>query len=588
MTSGEWMGARVEEGVVRFVVWAPTTARVDIVLDEGRRIAMERTEEGMHRAVVEGLGEGTRYRLSLDGGPPLPDPASRFQPEGVHGPSEVIDPSFPWRDSAWRGVGLADAIVYELHVGALTPDGTFEAARALLPDLRELGVTVVELMPLHDFPGARGWGYDPAAFFAPARVYGRPDDLRRLIDDAHALGIAVWIDVVYNHLGPDGAYWAAYGPVLTDRHETPWGRAVNLDAEHARGVRDFLVQNALSWLGEYHADGLRLDATFALVDDSPEHFLAELSRRVAELPGPKRHLIAEDDRNLARVIEPRERGGFGLDGVWADDFHHLVRRIVAGDRHGYFRDYPDDTAALARCIEGNWYFTGQPAEHWGGKPRGTPADHLARERFVYCIQNHDQIGNRPRGDRLTHAVDLATYRAASALLLFAPQTPLLFMGQEHAASSPFRYFTDHEPELGAKVREGRKREFRDFPGFSGEVPDPQGGETFGASVLDWSERRTTPHCEVLRLYRDLIALRRELSGEVRAKSPAPGIVVVERGRHALAVCLKGSGIAPLTWPARVRLDTDAKEYGGMASAPALASEGARFDGPRALVLERLE
>ncbi len=595
------LGAHVGRGGTAFAVWAPTHRRVELVLADGRRVDAARGDDGVFRVRVEGIGAGARYRYSLDGGSPMPDPASRFQPEGVHGPSEVVDPSsYAWRDAGWRGVAMRDLVIYELNVGAFTPDGTFDAARERLPELAELGVTAIELMPVHDFPGRRGWGYDPAALFAPCRAYGTPDDLRRLVDDAHAAGLAVLLDVVYNHLGPDGAYFAAYGPVLTERHATPWGRAVNLDGPCSRGVRDIILGNALCWLREYHLDGLRLDATFALVDDSEPHLLAELSEVVSRVEGWRRILIAEDDRHLARLLEPREQGGHGLDGVWMDDFHHLVRRIVTGERHGYFAGFPDSTEALAVCIERSWY------------RERADASHLDRSRFVFYIQTHDQIGNRAMGDRITEVIDLATYRAISALLAFVPQTPLLFMGQEHAASTPFRYFTDHEPELGRKVREGRTREFQGSPGFDGDVPDPQSGATFGASVLDWGERRQTPCCEVLRLYRDLLALRRELPPFTSATSPAPGLLLIRRGARALALSLGASGSIPIPRRMRVLLDTEEAAYGGRAqsigAARARASvpehaepacqererdvrfgpeiEGSlTFDGPRALVLE---
>ncbi len=588
MSARDQLGARVDEGGVCFTVWAPTSVRVELVLEDGRRYDAAPGEDGLFEVRVEGVGAGARYRYSLDGGPPMPDPASRFQPEGVHGPSEVVDPSrYGWRARDWRGVSMEALVIYELHVGTFTSEGSFDAARGRLPELAELGVTAVELMPVHDFPGARGWGYDPAACWAPSRAYGTPDALRRFVDDAHALGLGVLVDVVYNHLGPDGAYWAAYGPVLTARHETPWGRALNLDGPSSRGVRDFILGNALHWLLEYHVDGLRLDATFALVDDSEPHLLAELSSRVEALDGPRRLLIAEDGRNAAHLLEPRARGGYGLDGVWADDFHHIVRRIVAGDRHGHFAALPDTTEALARCIEQNWV------------RGGSSAAHFAHPRFIYCIQNHDQIGNRPLGDRITEVVDAATYRAISALLVFVPQTPLLFMGQEHAASAPFRYFTDHGPVLGAKVRAGRKREFAGFPGFDRDAPDPQDATTFEASVLDWDERRRAPHREVLRLYRDLLALRRELGGELATSSPAPGLLFVRRGSRALAVCLRGEGTLRLPGPMRVLLDTDESVYGGPAGSVGVAgaergrSSGSareldgelRFDGPRALILE---
>ncbi|HJL14297.1 MAG TPA: malto-oligosyltrehalose trehalohydrolase, partial [Sandaracinaceae bacterium LLY-WYZ-13_1] len=575
------LGATVADGGVDFAVWAPTHDRVTVRVQGGEALALEKGDDGIHRGRAGGVGAGARYRVSLDDGPPFPDPASRFQPDGVHGPSEVVDPgTYRWAAEGWGGLDPRRMVLYELHVGTFTEEGTFDALRAYLPYLAELGVTAVELMPVHDFPGERGWGYDPAALFAPCRAYGRPDDLRRLVDEAHSLGLGVVLDVVYNHLGPDGAYWAAFGPVLTGRHRTPWGRAVNLDDTHARGVRDTILLNAIRWLTEYRIDALRLDATFALVDDSPEHLLAEMARRVEALPGPARRLIAEDDRNLADLVRPRGDGGYGLDGVWADDFHHLMRRYLAGDRHGYFAEFPTSTEAVAECIEERWYRRGRP-----GDSRGTSAAGLPHERFVTCIQNHDQIGNRPTGDRLHHTVPMAAVRAATAVHLFAPQTPLLFMGQEWAASAPFLYFTDHGPELGAKVRRGRKREFRDFPGFSGDVPDPQAEETFERSKLDLAERERSPHRETLALHRALIALRGRVAGAVRAESPREGLLRVERGRHVLVASLGGEGPVAVPRDVEIELCTEDARFGGGGGVAHEPGE-VRFLGPGATILRR--
>ena len=543
------LGAEVEPGGVRFRVWAPAAQRVELVSGE-HTYRMTAAGDGYFEHMVEGMPAGTLYRYRLDDQPPFPDPASRFQPQGVHGPSEVVDPSaYRWNDAAWGGIADQRALVfYELHVGTFSPEGTFEGVRRRLPYLKELGITAVELMPLADFPGRWNWGYDAAALWAPSRAYGRPDELRALIDEAHQLGMAVFLDVIYNHLGPDGAYVAAFGPVFTDQHETPWGQAINLDGEGSAGVRSFLLGNALYWLTEYHFDGLRLDATFALVDDSPKHFLTELAEHVAALPGPRRYLIAEDHRNLDRLIRPVSEGGYGLDGVWADDFHHLARRYVAGDHHGYFQDYPAATAAIARTVEQGWYFTGQYSKFLD-EERGTPSTGLRKEQFVLCIQNHDQIGNRAQGERLNHQIDPPVYRALSALLLLLPESPLLFMGQEWAAGSPFQFFTDHGAELGRKVSEGRRREFEQFPAFSGEVPDPQDPDTFERSRLYWSEQEQSPHAGVLALYRDLLARRRELlasADDVAAESPVEGGLIVRRGQHWLVVALQPGLTLPIT------------------------------------------
>lgn len=585
-------GAEVEPGGVRFRVWAPAARQVELVSGDCT-YAMAAAGDGYFEHLVEGMRAGALYRYRLDDQPPFPDPASRFQPEGVHGPSEVVDPSaYRWNDAAWTGIADQRALVfYELHVGTFSPEGTFEGVRRRLPYLKDLGITAIELMPLADFPGRWNWGYDAAALWAPARVYGRPDALRALVDEAHQLGLAVFLDVIYNHLGPDGAYAAAFGPFFTDHHHTPWGQAINLDGDGSAGVRAFLLGNALHWLTEYHIDGLRLDATFALVDDSPKHFLTELTERVAALPGPRRYLVAEDHRNLDLLLRPVSEGGHGLDGVWADDFHHLARRYVAGDRHGYFQDYPAATAAIARTVEQGWYFTGQYSSFLG-EERGTPTTGLRKEQFVFCIQNHDQIGNRAHGERLSHQIDLSVYRALSALLLLLPELPLLFMGQEWAAGTPFQFFTDHEAELGRKVSEGRRREFEQFPAFSGQVPDPQNPATFARSKLDWSEREQAPHGGILALYRDLLARRPALAtgDDVVADSPVEGGLVLRRGRHLLAVALQPGLTLPVaagnTAGQQLRMLWHSEDacYTDTPSPPRLDRATVVFDCPAAVLL----
>jgi maltooligosyltrehalose trehalohydrolase len=466
-------------------------------------------------AVVEGARAGDRYAYSIDGADPLPDPASRFQPDGVHGWSEIVDPSaFTWNDDDWDGLDPRRAVIYELHVGTFTPEGTFAAAIAKIPHLVDLGVTAIELMPLADFAGARNWGYDGVAPFAPSRAYGRPDDLRALVNAAHRAGLAVLVDVVYNHLGPEGAYLPIFSPrFLTAKHRTPWGDAVNLDDEGSALVRRFLCDNALHWIHEYHADGLRLDATHALIDGGRPHFVAELTQAIHDAAAPSPLVYAEDARNLAEMIDEPGRGGWGLDGVWADDFHHVVRSMLAGDQHGYFADYRGTAEELAACLRRGWLYVGQPSAHERA-PRGTDPSQVAMRKSVICVQNHDQIGNRALGDRLHHTADPAAWRAAVTVLLTAPMTPLLFMGQEWAASTPFQFFTDFAPELGQQVVEGRRREFQAFPEFStaeaaARIPAPQCERTFLASRLRWDEAGDDDHARVLRLHRTLLALRRE-------------------------------------------------------------------------------
>jgi len=513
------LGARPGPSGTEFRVWAPSSSRVELIVDtpgsgDDARV-MRAGPDGTFEATFADLGPGALYRFRVDGQGPFPDPASRFQPVGVHGPSMVIDPAaFAWSDQRWRGIPLEDLIVYELHVGTFTPAGTFAGVAERLPYLRDLGVTAVELMPLADFPGSRNWGYDGAALFAPARCYGPPDALRRLVDEAHRIGLAVLVDVVYNHVGPDGAYLNAFSPFyFTDRHSSPWGAGVNLDGERSADVRSFFIENALRWVHEYHVDGLRLDATHAIEDDGPRHFLAELTERVkASTPGREVLVVAEDSRNLARIVTPVDHGGWGLDAMWTDDLHHQLRRRLAGDADGYYQDYRGTTADIATTIRQGWFFTGQHSAFLD-QARGTDPSGVPLRRCVVCLQNHDQIGNRAFGERLHHQIDLAAYRAVSALLLVAPETPLLFMGQEWAASSPFLFFTDHHAELGRLVTDGRRREFARFAAFAdpatrARIPDPQDERTFRTSRLDWHERAREPHAGTLRLYSAMLALRR--------------------------------------------------------------------------------
>jgi maltooligosyltrehalose trehalohydrolase len=510
-------GALPERDGVRFRVFAPRARDVRLHVLSGAAVGtygVQQNHEGVAEFSIARAGAGDRYAYTVDGPDLLPDPASRFQPDGVHGPSEIVDPdAFRWRHDHWRPAIGRELVVYELHIGTFSEAGTFAAARDRLHELGELGVTAIELMPVADFAGSRNWGYDGVCLYAPSRNYGRPDDLRALIDAAHGLGLAVILDVVYNHLGPEGAYLPRFHPgYITDRYGTPWGGAVNLDGPGADLVRGFILDNALHWVREYRLDGLRLDATHALIDGRSTPIVAELAERVRTAASRPVVVHAEDHRNLASLVEPRDSGGWGLDGVWADDFHHILRRFLAGDAHGYYADFRGSSEELARTIRQGWLFTGQRSAHLG-EIRGTDASRIPMQRFVICLQNHDQIGNRAHGERLHQTIDAAAWRAASTLLLTAPMTPLLFMGQEWAASSPFLYFTDLEPELGRLVTEGRRREFRDFAEFADpetcqRIPDPQAVETFRASKLNWEERLRGAHAASLRLYRELLALRR--------------------------------------------------------------------------------
>jgi maltooligosyltrehalose trehalohydrolase len=520
------LGAVCDASGTEFRLWAPDARSVDLVLMAAGAGAasigdwnprpLARESGGSWTARFDDVRPGARYKFRLDGdeGRTFPDPASRFQPEGVHGPSQVVEPAgFYWRETGWRPPPLERLLIYELHVGTFSPEGTFAGAIARLPHLVDLGVTAIELMPVGDFPGDRNWGYDGVAIFAPARCYGTPDDLRALVDAAHRHGLAALLDVVYNHFGPDGAYANAFSPYyFTEAHSSPWGRGLNLDGPHSGAVRRFFIENAIHWVHEYRFDGLRLDATHALQDDGPRHFLSELTSTVRDLAGRDVVMIAEDHRNLADLLVPVRDGGFGLDAVWADDFHHQVRVHTAGDHEGYYAAFAGSIADIATTLRQGWFFTGQHSRHLDG-PRGTNPAGLDPPQFVICTQNHDQIGNRADGARLHHEIDPAAYRALTALLLLAPQTPLLFMGQEWAATSPFLFFTDHEAELGRQVTEGRRAEFGSFAAFADpawrtSIPDPQRRDTFERSRLDWNEASRSPHAGVRRLHRRLIECRR--------------------------------------------------------------------------------
>jgi len=614
------LGAIPGDNGTRFRVWAPEHESVSLVL-EGRPggpadVPLVSDGHGFFGRTVPGVSTGDRYRYTLDGQGPFPDPVSRFQPEGVHGPSEIVDPSsFAWTDHHWRGVPPERLVLYELHVGTFTPEGTFRAIIARLPWLRDLGVTAIQLMPVAAFPGARNWGYDGAALFAPARCYGAPDDLRALVDAAHQHDLAVLLDVVYNHVGPDGAYLFAFSPwYFTDRYLSPWGKSANLDGPHAHEVRAFLIENALHWIHEYHLDGLRLDATHAMRDASERPFLAELSARVhASVTGRHVAVIAEDDRNLADMVKPADAGGFGLDGVWADDFHHQVRRALAGDSDGYFMDYSGSVADIATTVRQGWFYTGQHSRY-SGRPRGSHPSGIAPRRFVVCLQNHDQVGNRAFGERLHHQVDPAAVRAATALLLTLPQTPLVFMGQEWAASSPFLYFTDHHDELGRLVTAGRRREFERFAAFSDpdareRIPDPQAVSTFEASKLRWEELDQEPHAGMVRLHRALLtlrqgheALRGADEGPVTSEAIDDDTLLLVRGSAtmmmAVVVRLRGAGTCELPaigdlWtacPWRVLLTTEAPDFTADPTPPGVDLSGPspvlRFRRPSAVVLAR--
>ena len=504
------VGASLHEGGVTFRVWAPRCRSVDVVIEGRRPHPLTAGADSIFELSVPGLSAGARYQYRLDGVRYRPDPVSRWQPEGVHGPSSIVDPrEFAWTDQGFRGHQLADLVFYELHVGTFTTTGTFEAIIPRLGALVDLGVTAVELMPVAEFPGSRNWGYDGVHLYAPQSTYGGPRGLRRLVDACHRVGLSVILDVVYNHLGPEGNYLAEYGPFFTDRYRTPWGGAVNFDGPDAAGVRRHFVENACMWVREFHIDGIRLDAIHAIYDASPVHILTEMSeaaRTVAGELGRPFHVVAESHDNERRLVLPREQGGVALDAVWSDDFHHALHVRLTGESGGYYTDFADPEL-LPRAIAEGFAFQGQPSQYFG-HPRGTASADLGGERFVICLQNHDQVGNRAQGDRLGTIVPFEAVKMAAALLFTAPGLPLLFMGEEYGETSPFQFFTSFiDRDLAEAVRQGRTQEFRRFA-WQGALPDPREPSTFMRSRLNHSLAQAPRHRELLDYYRRWLALRR--------------------------------------------------------------------------------
>lgn len=503
-------------GGVRFRLWAPGVERVELVLGDAAPRAMRAAADGWFALEAQDAAPGARYRFRLPDGMMVPDPASRFQPDDVHGPSEVVDPgAYAWRDGGWRGRPWAEAVVYELHVGTFTDAGTFEAAIERLPHLAALGVTAIELMPVGDFPGTRNWGYDGVLPYAPDSAYGRPEQLKALIDAAHAHGLMVLLDVVYNHFGPDGNYLPVYAPpIFTERHKTPWGAAVNFDGADSAPVRDFVIENALYWLGEFHLDGLRLDAVHAIVDDSPRPILQELAERVrAEDFGRPIHLVLENEHNEARWLARDPQGKPRLyTAQWNDDVHHVLHVAATGEGSGYYADYLDDTEKLGRALAEGFAFQGETMLY-RGSARGEPSGRLPPQAFVAFIQNHDQVGNRAFGDRLSTQAAPDALRAISAVYLLCPQIPMLFMGEEWGCEQPFPFFCDFEGELGEAVRKGRREEFARFPEFQdpasrARIPDPQAEATFRSAKLRWDEAAKPAHAAVLDWHRRILDCRR--------------------------------------------------------------------------------
>jgi len=528
------VGAQVEETGVGYRVWAPDHQQLTVLIHPGakrsaaalkrmarggeeadatfqftadRRLALERNENGYFTGFDAAGQAGDLYFFESEKGERLPDPATRFQPYGVHGPSECIAPSaYEWRTQHWERPAWKGQVIYELHIGTFTEDGTYLSAIERLDHLVELGVQAIEIMPLADFAGDRNWGYDGVCLYAPSHSYGRPEDLRALIDAAHQRGLAVILDVVYNHFGPDGNYLGAFaGGYFNPSHHTPWGSAFHFDGQGSQPVRDFFVGNAAYWLDEYKFDGLRLDATHTIEDHSELHILTEIAQTVHARGG---FVIAEDERNSSTLLEET---GHHLDAVWSDDFHHQVRVALTSSRESYFAAYPGTSDSLAATLDQGWFYTGQTYSFWNNKNRGTDARHLSPHSFVYCIENHDQVGNRALGERLEHLVSPEQFRAASMLLCLSPYVPMIFMGQEWAASSPFQFFTHHHGELGRAISKGRRKEFGNLHvGLREEdIPDPQELTTFVRSKLNWREVGDGNHAQVFAFYREALRLRRE-------------------------------------------------------------------------------
>jgi maltooligosyltrehalose trehalohydrolase len=591
-------GARLTAAGATFSVWAPVAIEIVLVIEDAAGMsehAMAPSSSGRNvwEVRVDGVKAGTRYGYRVNGGTIVPDPVSRLQPDGVHGMSCVVDPaSFRWTDEPWKGLSLADFVIYELHVGTFTEEGTFEAAIRRLPDLLALGVTAIELMPVAEFPGARNWGYDGAQLYAPHHAYGGPDGLKRLVNAAHGHGIAVVLDVVYNHVGPEGNYLDQFGPYFTEVYRTPWGRAVNYDGPGSDEVRRWAHDNALYWITEFHIDALRLDAVQEIFDFGALSFLEELSdeaHEVGRLLGRKVQLMAESDLNDPRLIRSPSEGGFGVDAQWADDFHHTLHSTLTGERQGYYQDF-HDIARMADVYREPFFYARRYAPH-RDRTHGRSSAEVPRQRFIVSAQNHDQVGNRAGGDRMASLVDANRQRLSAALVLLSPYVPLLFMGEEYGETAPFLYFVEHgDPALVDAVRDGRKREFAAID-QTNAPSDPQAEDTFARSKLDWATRDTPEGAHLLGLYRDLLALRREEpalrpgASDVYEQDGGDWLTVLRimpvqndiydhmRSRRALLCAFNLSGRTqriPILSDAigdwRLRLSTDAIGYGGLGEA----------------------
>jgi maltooligosyltrehalose trehalohydrolase len=599
----------------RFRVWAPAAERVEVEVreldEQDHLIPLEPVGNGYFEAEVDGVGPGDLYKVRLDGREGRPDPASRFQPEGVHGPSMVVDRSFAWTDDEWRGLPLPSYVIYELHVGTFTPDGTFEAVIPHLKRLRDLGVTAIEIMPVAQFPGSRNWGYDGVLPFAVQNSYGGPEGLKRLIDACHCCDLAVVLDVVYNHFGPEGNYLSEFGPYFTDRYRTPWGLSLNYDGADCDGVRSYFIENALHWIVEYHLDGLRLDAVHAIIDNSERPFLQELGTAVRDLADRLErpvYVFPESDLNTQFFLRPADRGGCGFHAQWTDDFHHSLHTLLTGETSGYYQDF-GALSQMAKAMQGGFVYTGDYST-FRRRRHGVPAGEIEAWRHVVCAQNHDQTGNRMMGERLATLVSFESLKVAAAAVILSPFIPLLFMGEEHAEPAPFLYFISHsDKSLVEAVRKGRKEEFACFHAH-GEPLDAQAPSTFERSRLDWSLRGQGKHGQMESFYRELLRLRRSIPALahlakdsvtatpleeqkvllVRREAPGPAVFnevlivlnFAEEGGEPARVALPEG-----TW--RTILDSADERWGGpCAVAPEMVEEGGeiRLPARTVVVMER--
>lgn len=611
------VGAEVVDGGVNFRVWAPRSRKVAVQFysapASGKKAAvveLNAESDGYFSEFVAEAKPGMLYKFKLDSGV-FPDPVSRFQPEGPHGPSQISDPSsFHWTDSTWRGVPREGQVIYEIHVGTFTREGSWPAAMEQLPELAKLGITVLEIMPVADFPGRFGWGYDGVNLFAPTRLYGSPDDFRAFVDRAHNLGLGVILDVVYNHIGPDGNYLKEFSPdYFTDRYGNEWGEALNFDSPHSGPVREFFIANAGYWIDEFHLDGLRLDATQQIFDNSDEHILSAIARRVREAAhGRSTYVVAENEEQHTRLVRRREEGGYGLDALWNDDFHHSAIVAVTGHSEAYYSDHRGSPQELISAVKRGYLFQGQWYS-WQKKRRGSTTDGLHPANFVTFIQNHDQIANSLRGYRLHQLANPARLRAMTALLLLGPNTPMLFQGQEFAASSPFLYFADHNPELAKQVAVGRRKFLGQFPSIAQSestpyLANPESEDTFMRCKLDLSERER--HADYYALHRDLLKMRREdpvfrtvrpggVDGAVLGPEAfvlrffaADGddrLLLVNLGPDLQLGTMPEPLLAPVKGGAwKILWSSEDPRYGGRGTPP-LGQEGWRLPGHAALVLK---